>query len=119
MDRIPISGFVGAGVIIGGLFFVFSFLTAFGICSDTTIAERLFPFAFLVDPSLFQRPLLALVLALIQYPLYGVALRWIWPEPNFRVFGLILLLAIHIAAASVAKIRVSTMWQQKFSQMDY
>ena len=104
---------------MGAPLFLLSFFTAFSICSDTTIAEKLFPFALIADPSLFQRPLLALVLSLVQYPLYGIVLGFAWNKASLRIGGVILLVVIHIAASTVASQRVATMWQQKFAQVDY
>jgi len=121
MAQIPKSVFIGigAGVIMGAALFLISFFTAFGICSDTTIAEKLFPFALIVDPSLFQRPLIALVLSLVQYPLYGIVFGFAWTKASLRIGGVLLLLVIHVAASTVASQRVATMWQQKFSRMNY
>ena len=96
-----------------------SFITAFGICSDRSIAETLFPFALIVDPSLFQRPFLALILSLVQYPIYGIVLGLAWAKTSLRIVGLVLLAAIHVCAVTVATQRVVTMWRQKFSQMTY
>lgn len=110
---------LGAGVILGGTLFLLSFVTAFGICSDTSIAERLFPFALIVDPSLIQRPWLALVLSLVQYPVYGIVVGFAWNKASVRIGALVLLVVIHIAAARVATQRVAKMWRQKFSQMNY
>ena len=110
---------LSAGVIVGGALFLLSFMTAFGICSDTSIAETLFPFALIVDPSLFERPFLALILALVQYPLYGIVLGVAWSKASLRIGGLVLLVVIHIGAVTIATQRVATMWQQKFSQMNY
>jgi hypothetical protein len=121
MVQIPKSVFVGfgVGVIMGGALFLPSLLMAFAICSDTALAEKLFPFALIVDPSLFQRPVLALVLSLVQYPLYGIVLGFAWTKARLRIGGVVLLLVIHIAASIVASQRVATMWQQRFSQMNY
>lgn len=120
MTQIPktvVFGF-GAGAMLGGALFLLSFVTAFGICSDTTIAEKLFPFALMVDPSLFQRPLLALVVSVVQYPLYGIVVGFAWRNTRLRIGSFVLLLVIHIAASTVASQRVRSMWQQRFSEMN-
>src|SRR5690242_21951805 len=67
------------GIVVGALFFLVSFFTVFSICSDTSIAEVLFPYAFIADPTLNKRALLALMLALPQYPIYGAALGFFCP----------------------------------------
>lgn len=120
MIQIPKTVVIGlmVGAVTGGLLFMLSFLMAFGICSDTSFAEHLFPFALIVDPSLFERPLLALVLSVVQYPAYGMVLGLIWRKAGLRVAGLVLLLVIHLVAMTVASGRVATMWQQRFSKMN-
>ena len=96
------------------LLFLLSFFTVFGICSDTSIAEKLFPFAFIVDPSLFHKPLLALVLSLVQHPLYAMILGCAWKKASLRIGCVIFLLVIRMAAATLPTRRVATMWQQSF-----
>ena len=123
--RIPkpvLIGF-GIGVVIGAAFFVLSFLTAFGICSDTSIAEKLFPFALIVDPSLLQRPLLAFVLAAIQYPFYGIILGIGWTQAGVRTYiyiaAILFVLITHGVGVTYATQRVDTMWRQRLSQTSY
>jgi hypothetical protein len=110
------------GIAIGAVLFVLSFLTAFGICSDTSIAEKCFPFALIVDPSLLRRPLLAFVLALLQYPLYGTVLGIGWVQAGRRkslyVASIILVLTVHIAGVTFATKRVEAMWQQRLSHLN-
>jgi hypothetical protein len=111
------------GIVVGAPLFLLSFLTAFGICSDTTIAESSFPFALIGDPSLFARPLTALILALVQYPLYGITLGIIWAQGRVRklvfVLCVVIMFAGHLAAVRFANHRVKAMWDYKFSQMAY
>ena len=57
-----IGGLVGAA---GGLcLLILAFLTAFGICSDTSVAEVLFPFSLAADPALNDFVLVALLEAI-------------------------------------------------------
>src|SRR6266404_1791005 len=71
---------LGAGIGAGGILFVITFFLTFTICSDTSIAEKMFPFSLIVVPSIFAHPLVALVLALIQFPLYGIVLGFTWAK---------------------------------------
>jgi hypothetical protein len=120
--RIPKSVLIGfgIGVVIGVPFFLLSFFTAFGICSDTSIAERLFPFALIVEPSLLQRPLLAFILAAIQYPLYGALLGIGWTHAGKRTYiyiaTILIVLITHVVGVSYSTQRVESMWKQRFSQ---
>lgn len=113
-------GFI-IGVGIGAASFLLSFFTAFGICSDTTIAESLFPFALIVSPSLFDHALIALALALIQYPIYGIVLGVAWTQTRFRKFlfaaSLLVVLIGHVVSVGVANQRVNAMWDYRFSHM--
>lgn len=113
-------GFI-IGVGIGAAFFLLSFFTAFGICSDTTIAENLFPFAFIVSPSLFDHALIALALASIQYPIYGTVLGAAWTQARVRKFifaaSLLVVLIGHVVAVEVANKRVKAMWDYRFSHV--
>src|SRR5262245_11834042 len=112
-----IGGIVGA---VGGFFlFILAFLSAFSICSDTFIAEALFPFSIAVDPSLNEHVLLALLLALVQFPIYGIILGITWSRCRvdkswLMICGLALLVG-HAIAVGVAKHRVNAMWEERFS----
>ena len=116
---------VWIGLIIGGVvgaaFFLLSFFTAFGICSDTSISESLFPFALIASPSLLDHALIALVLALIQYPLYGIILGVAWTQARVRKFIFVACLLVvfigHVVAVEVATQRVKAMWDYRFSHM--
>jgi len=106
---------------VGLAFLVISFLTAFGICSDTAIAETLFPFALAVDPTLHDRALMVLLLASVQYPLYGIILgvAWMRSRPGKLAFVACLLVMFvgHVAAVRLANQRVTAMWDDRFSHM--
>jgi len=112
-----IGGLVGAA---GGFcLLIFAFLTAFDICSDTSIAEVLFPFSLAADPTLDDFVLAALLIALVQYPIYGVILGAAWSKKRVgksRVLAYALaLLVVHGMAVGLAKHRVNAMWEQRFS----
>jgi hypothetical protein len=98
---------------------IFAFLTAFGICSDTSIAEVLFPFSLAADPTLDDYVLVALLLALVQYPIYGIILGGAWSKNRagkswVMACAFVLILA-HGIAVGVAKHRVNAMWEWRFS----
>jgi len=114
-----IGGLVGA---VGGFcLLIFAFLTAFGICSDTSIAEVLFPFSLAADPTLHDLALVALLLALVQYPMYGVILGISWSKDRVgksKVMACALFLLVgHGVAVGLAKHRVSAMWEKRFSHI--
>jgi hypothetical protein len=114
-----IGGLIGA---VGGFcLLLFAFFTAFSICSDTSIAEVLFPFSLAADPTLDDLALVALLLALVQYPIYGVILGISWSIDRIgksRVMACALaLLVIHGIAIGVAKHRVNAMWEERFSHV--
>jgi hypothetical protein len=114
---ILIGGLVGAA---GGFcLLIFAFLTAFGICSDTSVAEVLFPFSLAADPTLNDFVLVALLFALVQYPIYGVILGAARSKDRVNkswvmACALVLLVA-HGMAVGVAKQRVNAMWKGRFS----
>ena len=112
---IVIGGLIGT---VGGLFLLcFAFITAFGICSDTSFAEILFPYALYADPSLFDRPYLALTLALAQYPVYSIVCGWVWVRKQSAFWACLLILLIaHMIAVGGAHYRVKTMWEERLSQ---
>jgi len=80
---IGLSG-LGVGTIIGSGMFMATFAVTFGICADTSTAEKIFPFALIADPSLFDRPVIAFILAAIQFPLYGLILGFAWVRGRSR-----------------------------------
>src|SRR5437763_9824310 len=109
---------LGAGVGVGVIVLVITFFLTFTICSDTSTAEKVFPFALIADPSLFDRPLIALVLALVQFPLYGIVLGFAWAKADATkllfVIAIVALAIAHVTAGGFASHRVKAMWQQKF-----
>jgi len=123
--RIPKSVLVGIviGIIVGAVFFLVSFFTVFSICSDTSVAEALFPYALIADPTLDKRALVALALALPQYPAYGAALGFIWQFDGERkrpfLAAVLLLIVGHLAVARVANQRVAAMWEERFSHVNH
>jgi hypothetical protein len=113
-----IGGLVGAA---GGFcLLIYAFLTAFGICSDTSIAEVLFPFSLAADPTLHDFALAALLLALIQYPIYGVILGVARlknrASKSWVIACALVLLVVHGVAVGVAKHRVNAMWEARLSR---
>ena len=80
-----IVGFV-AGVGIGEVLFFVAFVGIFGICANYSVAEEAFPYALIVVPSIFSHPLIALLLAAVQFPLYGVILGFAWARDT-KVFA--------------------------------
>jgi hypothetical protein len=107
-----------AGFVIGLGFLVICFFLVFGICSDTSLAEMLFPYSLATDPTLDDKALPALILALIQYPLYGVALGFVWAKDRIGKLWVLacvlMLLVAHGAVVGFAKHRVHAM---RFSHM--
>ena len=112
---------LGSGVGVGGVVLVITFFLTFTICSDTSTAEKVFPFALIANPELDN--LIALVLALIQFPLYGTMLGFAWAKADATklvfITAIVALLVVHLMAGSFASRRVATMWQQKFAQAGY
>lgn len=111
---------LGSGVVIGTTAFVITFFLTFSICSDTSTAEKVFPFAVIANPQLDS--LIALALALIQFPLYGIVLGLAWSKTDaakLMVITIVALLTIHLMAGRYATRRVETMWQQRFSHAGY
>jgi hypothetical protein len=109
---IGLSG-LGVGTIVGSAMFMATFAVTFGICADTSTGEKIFPFALIADPSLFDRPLIAFILAAMQFPLYGLILGFAWPRGRSRkprfVAVLSMLLVSHLTAGVVASHRVDRM----------
>jgi|ERR1051325_4395983 hypothetical protein len=113
----PISIGLVVGIVVGGAFFLLSFFTVFSICSDTSIAEALFPFALIADPALPERWWLALPLALFQYPVYGMLCGYVWMRKRRLLWMCILgLFVVHVMSGNAASSRVKAlherMWQQ-------
>src|ERR1051325_5645871 len=110
-----------AGCVIGFGFFVICFFLVFSICSDTSLAEVLFPYSLAADPTLDEKAVLALMLALIQYPLYGAALGFVWAKDRIGKLWVVAcalaLIVGHGTAAGVARHRVKAMWEGRFSHM--
>lgn len=98
-----------------------SFITGFGICPDTAIAKSLFTFAMAYDPALSDYLGWAFLLALIQWPIYGlmfgVALMRGRSNGSWPLFCAIIILALHLVAVAKAKSRVDAMWAERFSHI--
>ncbi len=102
-----------AGIVVGAALFLLSFFTVFSICSDTTIAEGLFPYALISDPTLTDRWWLALPLALIQYPLYGMLCGYVWMRKQSLLWACVLgLFVVHLISANAASARVETLHER-------
>src|SRR5258708_6838513 len=71
MTYMPIKIGLGIGTAVGLLLFAFSVVTVLGICSNTAAAETFFPYSMMIGPSLDALGTM-LIIALIQYPIYGV-----------------------------------------------
>ena len=114
---------LGTGIGVGMIVLVITFFLTFTICPDTSTAERVFPFALIADPSLIERPLVALLAALIQFPVYGMVLGFIWAKADrtriLFVISIFVLSIGHLVAGSVASHRVEKMWHQKFAEAGY
>ena len=113
---IIIGGVLATG---GGFCLLFlAFITAFSICSDTSLAEILFPYALYADPTLNDRALLALLLALVQYPAYGLVIGYVWMRRRAAVWLCVLILFLaHVIAVGGAQYRVKAMWEYRFSHV--
>ena len=113
----PISTGLVVGIVVGAAFFLFSFLTVFGICSDTSAAVALFPYAVLSDPTLDDRWRLALPLALIQYPIYGLLCGYVWMRKRSLVWVCLMgLLVAHVISANAASSRVEALHERIWLQ---
>jgi hypothetical protein len=113
----PISIGLVVGIIVGAIFFLLSFFTIFSICSDTSIAEGLFPYALISDPAVGDRWWVALPLALIQYPIYGMLCGYVWMRKRSLLWVCVLgLFGVHIFCVNAASSRVKALhekiWQQ-------
>lgn len=62
------------GTIVGLVLLYVSAAEAFGDPENTTLAQTLFPYALLVDPTLLDSKWTVLSLAFLQYPFYGATL---------------------------------------------
>lgn len=82
-----------------------TFVTVFGICSGTEVAEVVVPFAIIAQP--LQQGIPFLLIFLFQFPAYGIvlgAVSWRFPGNWFALTLTFLLLAgIHVAAVIVAR----------------
>ena len=112
---------LGSGIGVGAIVFVITFFLTFTICSDTSTAEKVFPFALIANPRLDN--LIALILALIQFPLYGTMLGFAWAKADATkllfVAAIAALVVVHLLAGRFASQRVAQMWQQELSQAGY
>lgn len=120
-DRRPVILTTMIGALIGCCFLFYAFITAFGICSDSTVTELLFPYAVLVDPSLSESLVIILLLALIQWPLYGFFIGLAWTRAPLRSIAVcvcsVLLITIHSLAVMAAHHRVEEMWGKRFADI--
>jgi len=114
---------LGAGIGVGVVLFVITFFLTFTICPDTSIAERMFPYSLMVVPSISSHPLIALFLAVIQFPLYGIILAFAWARggETKRLFiaMIVVVVLLHLTAGGFASQRVKQMWQRKFAEAGY
>jgi hypothetical protein len=114
---------LGAGIGVGVVLFIITFFLTFTICADTSIAERMFPYSLIVVPSIFAHPLVALVLALVQFPLYGSVLAFAWARGGetriLFVAMIFVVVVLHLTAGGFASRRVAQMWQHKFAVAGY
>ena len=107
------------GIVVGAALFLLSFFTVFGICSDTSIAEALFPFAVISDPTLDGRWWIALPLALVQYPAYGMLCGYVWMRKRALLSACVLVLLVgHVISANVASSQVKALHDGLRQQQD-
>jgi hypothetical protein len=107
-SRIVIATATGAAV--GCCCLALAYVTAFGICSDSTLAELLFPYAVAYDPTLYEKIFVAFLMAVAQYPIYGMIAGFAWSKaPSHRALLVICLLVVfasHLLAFEQAHARV-------------
>jgi hypothetical protein len=109
----PVSTGLAVGIAVGAVFFLLSFFTVFGICSDTRIAETLFPYALISDPAIADRWWMALPLALIQYPIYGMVCGYVWMRKRSLLWLCVIgLLVTHMISANAASSRVKALHER-------
>jgi hypothetical protein len=114
----PIIVSVVIATCVGFCLLFLAFITAFSICSDMSIAEVLFPYALYADPTLHDHALVALLLALVQYPAYGLLIGYVRMRRRSAVFACVVILFVaHAVAVAGAQYRVKAMWEYKFSHM--
>ena len=114
---------LGAGTGVGVVLLIITFFLTFTICSDTSVAEKMFPYSMIVVPSIFSHPFIALFLAVIQFPLYGIVLAFAWARVGETKILFVAVIAVvvllHLTAGGFATRRVADMWQQKFAAAGY
>ena len=114
---------LGAGVGVGVVLFVITFFFTFTICPDTSIAERVFPYSLMVVPSIFSHPLIALFLAVIQFPLYGIILAFARARGGeakiLFIAMIVVVVLLHLTAGGFASQCVNQMWERKFAGAGY
>ena len=114
--RFSVPQVAGVGFAIGWVLLFVAFFLTFTICSDTTFAKLLFPFAIFADPSLHDRWWLALFVALAQYPLYFGTIAFV-RERKRSLIGLCIVAVciLHIAGMFGASARETALhnriWQ--------
>ena len=84
---------------------------------STTIAQNVFPYALAFDATLLDNRWIVLVLALIQFPLYGVVLAVTWPRTRRQAIAFIIcvsmLVGAHLLAVREAHVAYAA-WQETF-----
>ncbi len=109
----PIWTGLAVGVVVGGAFFLLLFFTVFSICSTTSLAEGLFPYALISDPTLHDRWWLALPLALVQYPAYGMLCGFVWLRKRSVLWVVVLgLVVAHAMAGNAASARMKSLHEK-------
>jgi hypothetical protein len=99
---------VAIGVAVGFILLYVAASAAYDEPSKTALAENLFPYAVVLDPSLLKMPWSLLALSLVQYPLYGGAFGFAWRQNRGRLLVLLLSVAfivgLHVTFAKSAHI---------------
>gem|GEM_PF-6760795 len=100
------------GVVLGCGFLFLLLLATLGICSDSGLSEDLFPYSVALDPSLHDRTHLsvAFLMALVQWPLYGMLSGIAWVKSRSRrpwlILFFIVLFSAHYSMMVVAQNRI-------------
>ena len=85
----------------------FSLLPAIGICADSSTAETLFPYSFWLNQDYLHWSLFPILLALIQYPLYGLIIGFTYMKDRAGkpklLWLIVVVLVVHCIAVSIVK----------------
>src|SRR5262249_24122376 len=101
-----ITRLIAIGFALGCALLPVAFFLTFTMCSDTTYAKLLFPFAVLADPGLMNRWWLALFVALIQYPSYFGLVALVRARKQWlAVLTVVCLVIAHLGAMAAAGFR--------------